>query len=141
MKRLPIYILALLLPFAATVVLPVHAQAPLGQSAEQQSFSKLIAALNNVSSEIRRLENQDVQNVEFENVRELRSNLDESQNQRLDEAIEKAETEELHDFLNDHAILLTALREKSQDKVNVKDVVAVDMLSDGDVVVYFEPTL
>lgn len=120
---------------------PNAATAQRGEPIPEKSFSNLIAALNNIPSEIRAVENQEVQEVLFADVREMRDNLDERQNQRLDEAIDDANMEELHDFLSTHDSLSTALREKRRDRVPVEDVVAIDMLSDGDVVVYFEPML
>lgn len=141
MWRSKIAIGALLVGLALLVGRPSTVAAQPGQPIPEKSFSNLIAALNNVNSEIRALRNREFQNVLFANVRDMRDNLDESQNQMLDKAIEDANLEPLHDYLLNNKALSTALREKRRDKVHVKDVVAVDMLSDGDVVVYFESTL
>lgn len=141
MSRSRTVILPLLFVIVATMTLPSAAQAQPVPTGGQTSFSKLIAALNNIESEIRTIENQSVEAVEFANVREMRADLDESQNQTLDTEIEAADTETLHDFLVDNAPFQTAFREKRRDKVDTEDVVAVDMRSDGVAIVYYEPTL
>lgn len=141
MSRSRAVILPLLFVIVATMTLPSTMQAQPVPTGGQTSFSNLIAALNNIESEIRTIENQSVEAIEFANIREMRADLDESQNQTLDEEIEAAYTETLHDFLDNSTLFQTAFQEKRRDKVNVEDVVAVDMLSDGTVVVYFDPTL
>lgn len=132
---------ALLIGTVSLSVLPNTTVAQRGDPIPQKNFSNLIAALSNVNSEIRALENREVQNILFANVNEMRTELDERQNQQLDEAIEEADLDTLHDFLAEDESFKRALREKHRDSVSVNEVIAVDMLSDGDVLIYFAPTI
>lgn len=111
-------------------------RAPMGG---QESYTQLIDALNNSEAQIRALEQQDVQNVQLVNVEDIRQGLDDNQEQQLDEALDQANTDELHNALEENQTVNRAL-EDAQDDVSVDDVVAVNAVGEGEVVVYYEPS-
>lgn len=106
----------------------------------QESFTQLIDALNNSEEQIQALKQQDIQNVELVNVEDLRQGLDDTQKQRLDEAINQANTDELHTALEGNQTVQSALEEETQNDVSVDDVVAVNASGEGEVVLYYEPS-
>ncbi len=136
---------ALFLALAGLVAVPNSAmaqedeeeRAPMGG---QESFTQLIDALNNSEEQIQALKQQDIQNVELVNVEDLRQGLDDTQKQRLDEAINQANTDELHTALEGNQTVQSALEEETQNDVSVDDVVAVNASGEGEVVLYYEPS-
>lgn len=108
---------------------------------DYDSFNSLLEAIDNSDEQISALEQQDVQNIQLVNIDEIRSDLDETQEQRLDQALEDANTEELHRALNQNENVTATLEDETQENVNVMDVVAINVLENGDVVVYHEPVM
>lgn len=134
-------LVALFLALAGLVALPngVQAQDQPAQPGDQASFSNLIEALNNTQAQVRALEQQNVQDVQLANVENIRQNIDDNKKQRLDKALEQANTDKLHKALQENQAVNRAL-EEAQEDVSVDDVVAVDALGEGGAVVYYEPS-
>lgn len=107
---------------------------------DQESFSSLIEAIENAEAQIRALEKQDIQNVQFVSLEDIRGELDESQEQRLDQALRDTDMEELRRTLNQHETVISSMEEARED-VTVMDVVAIDVQENGDVVVFYEPVM
>lgn len=135
---------ALFLALAGLVAVPNSAmaqeeeeRAPMGG---QESFTQLIDALNNSEEQVQALKQQDIQNVDLVNVEDLRQGLDDTQKQRLDEAMDQANTDELHQALEENQTVQSALEEETQDDVSVDDVVAVNASGEGNVVLYYDPS-
>lgn len=131
---------ALFFALAGLVAVPTGAQAqeraPTGGEA---NYSSLIEALNNTEAQVRALEQQEVQNVQLANVEQIRQGLDDSQKQELETALEEANTEELRSAISENQKISTAL-EEAQEDVSPQDVVAVNVLEDGQAVVYYDPS-
>lgn len=106
----------------------------------QESFTNLIEAVNNSEAQVRALEQQDVQDVKLVNVKDVRSGLDQSQKQQLDQALENANTDQLRSTLNQNDTITSAL-EESQEDVGVMDVVAINVQEDGTATVFYEPAM
>ncbi|WP_394886713.1 hypothetical protein ACG873_19035 [Mesorhizobium sp. AaZ16] len=103
------------------------------QAAGQANFGNLIAALNNVSVQaqnVRALENVNVVDVVDVNNVASGNNV-----QILNNALNKNDVDinVLRDAINDNKVLNNALQNAN---VNVNDVVAVNVLSGGDIVVF-----
>lgn len=107
---------------------------------DQDSFRNLIEAIENVEAQIRALEQQDVQNVQFVSLEDIRGELDENQERQLDQALQEASTKELHRSLNQHEAISSSMEEVRED-VNVRDVVAMNVQKNGDVVVFYDPVM
>lgn len=114
------------------------AQLPaMAQKAVQNTAGNLIAALNNISVQITRLEAlndltvQDVQVVNVEDV--LNDNNVEAFNNALNR--NNVEIVTLRDVLNNNEIIKNVL---NNNNVEIGQVVAIDVLSGGDVVVFYK---
>lgn len=137
--------------FAAVVMafmIPTQAQAqdtsqapppppPMQQETDQVTFGNLIAALNNLNANIQDVEalnDLSVEDVRVVNVDDL---LQGANVNALNNALNKNETDitALQDFLNQNQVLNDAL---NQNNVAVEDVVAVDVLSGGEVVIFVQ---
>lgn len=139
-----ISLIALFIALAGLMVVPNSAQAqqetqPWEQ--DQERFTNLIDALNNIDMQARALENVQAREVEVVDVEEIRRDLDENQTQTLDEALQDAETnrDALHEALRGNQAITQALEEETQQEdVEIRDVVAVHMGEEGEVVVFYE---
>ncbi len=97
----------------------------------QINQGNLISALNNVNAEInniRALNNLTVSDVQVVNVEDAVNN-----NNVLNNVLRNADIDALQNFLNNNEVLNDSL---NQNDVNVEDVVAVDVLRGGTVVVF-----
>lgn len=113
-----------------------HAQSAAPQTVGQASFGNLIAALNNVAVQIGRLSalnNLSLSHVRVVNVQDL---LNGNNVQALNNALNRNNTEilNLRNVLNNNEIIKNAL---NNNNVNVSRVVAIDVLSGGDVIVFY----
>lgn len=136
-------LVAFFLALLGLVVVPEHTYAQQEMEpwdTDQESFSSLIEAIENAEAQIRALEKQDIQNVQFVSLEDIRGELDESQEQRLDQALRDTDMEELRRTLNQHETVISSMEEARED-VNVMDVVAIDMQENGDMVVFYEPVM
>lgn len=101
----------------------------------QINTGTLISALNNINAEINNLEAlnnltvEDVQVVDVDNV------LNNNNVQALNNSLNNNDVDALQNFLNDNEVIKNAL---NNNNVTVDDVVAVDVLSDGSVVVFVD---
>ena len=105
------------------------------QDVRQNTFGNLIAALNNINAQIRALENVNVEDVEVRvvNVEDVRNILNDNQVNVLNNALRDADIDALQNFLNENNVLNEAL---NQNNIAIQDVVAVNVLSGGDIVIY-----
>lgn len=136
-------LVALFLALIGLVVVPssAHAQEETEPwDTDPNSFNSLIEAIENSEAQIRALEQEDVQNVQFVNIEDIRGELDANQEQRLDQTLQDANTEELHRVLSENETITTSMEEARED-VNVMDVIAIDVREDGDIVVFYEPVM
>jgi hypothetical protein len=122
-------ILAIGAPVAAS------AQAPAPQVAGQATFGNLISALNNISAQIGRLNalnNLTVSNVRVVNVSDL---LNGNNVNALNNALNNNNVQilNLRNVLNNNEVVKNAL---NSNNVAISRVVAIDVLSGGDVVVF-----
>jgi len=110
---------------------------PAVAAAPQTTTGNLIAALNNISVEIDNLEAlndltiNDVQVVNVEDV--LNGNNVEALNNSLNR--NDVEIDALQNFLNNNDVITDSL---NNNQVLVTDVVAIDVLSGGDVIVFVQ---
>lgn len=107
--------------------------------AEQATFGTLIAAINGASAEIEGFQALDglaVEDVQVVNVNDLVGDADAA---AFDEALAQNEAEiaEWGNVLNENEVVTGVL---TGAEVAVTDVVAVDVLSGGEVVVYYRPS-
>ena len=110
-------------------------QTAIAQQAGQITVGNLIAALNNIAVQIDNLEaltNLTVKDVQVVNVEDV---LKKNNFQVLDNALNRNNVEifNLRNVLNDNEIIKEAL---SNNNVAVNDVVAINVLSGGDVIVF-----
>lgn len=77
----------------------------------QDSFKSLIEAIENSDAQIRALKQQDVQQVQFVSLEAVRSDLDKRQEQRLDQALKDASTEELHRAMSQNETITTSMKD------------------------------
>lgn len=107
------------------------------QDVGQATFGNLIAALNNINAQVRALENVDIEDVDVRvvNVEDVQNNLNNNQVEVLNNALQNADIDALQNFLNDNEVLQNALQNAD---VTISDVVAIDVLSGGDIVVYVQ---
>lgn len=121
--------------FVLTLLGLLFAPTTRAQQQAQANFGNLIAALNNVNSQIEALEEVDIGDVQVVNVEEIDENLNENQRESLKNAFQNADIEALRNAVQDKEPLATSL---NQDNVQVSDVVAIDVLMGGDVAVYVD---
>ena len=116
------------------------AQPAMAQRAQQNTVGNLIAALNNIAVQITNLNAlndltvEDVQVVNVEDV--LNGNNVEAFNNALNR--NNVEIIELQNTLNNNEIVKNVL---NNNNVAIGEVVAIDVLSGGDVIVFFQPQL
>lgn len=106
---------------------------PMVQQVGQATFGNLIAALNNIAVEIdelNALNNLTIEDVRVVNVEDL---LNGKRVNALNNALNRNNVEilNLRNVLNNNEIIKDAL-----NNINVSDVVAIDVLSGGDVIVF-----
>lgn len=132
-------ITGLILAFAITAFAIPSQSLAQGQSTEQATFGNLIAALNNISVEIDELEALNDLNIEDVQVVNVEDVLRGANIEALNNALNNNEVEiiELENVLNNNEVIKNALNNLDVD-VAVGDVVAVDVLSGGDVIVYYQ---
>ena len=112
----------------------------MAQRAQQNTVGNLIAALNNIAVQITNLEAlndltiTDVRVVNVEDV--LNNNNVEAFNNALNR--NNVEIIELQNTLNNNEIVKNVL---NNNNVAIGEVVAIDVLSGGDVIVFFQPQL
>lgn len=126
----------ILLVGAPLTVLTVQSPS-MAQEAGQATFGNLIAALNNVNVQIRNLEAlndltvEDVRVVDVDDV--LNGNNIEALNNSLNR--NNVDVDVLRNALNNNEVIKNSLNNVN---VAVNDVVAIDVLSGGDVVVFYQ---
>ena len=126
---------------AGTVALPERIEAQEAPRAAQVTVGNLIAALNNVNVQITRLEalnDLTIQDVRLVNVRDV---LNDANIQAFNNALNRNNVEilNLRNVLNDNEVIKNALN-NNQVPIAVGQVVAIDVLSGGDVIVFYQPT-
>lgn len=123
-------LLAPLVCAAALAVAPA-AQAEPNQAAAGINQGNLVSALNNIAVQLDRIEalnDLTVQDVRVVNVEDVLRNA-----RVLNNALRDANVQIVQDSLNDNEVIKQAL---NQNDVAITDVVAVNVLSGGDVVVF-----
>ncbi len=136
MIRRKAFFVALAAVVMMAFTLPTEAQAQ-EQEADQDNFGNLISALNNINaqiSDVEALNDLTVEDVRVVNVEDV---IQGNNVNALNNALNRNETDidALQDFLNDNEILNDALNENN---VAVSDVIAIDVLSGGEVVVFVQ---
>ena len=126
---------------AGTVALPERIEAQEAPRAAQVTVGNLIAALNNVNVQITRLEalnDLTIQDVRLVNVQDV---LNDANIQAFNNALNRNNVEilNLRNVLNDNEVIKNALN-NNQVPIAVGQVVAIDVLSGGDVIVFYQPT-
>lgn len=131
---------------AVLAVLVMAFASPMDASAQQQNVGQvnagnLIAALNNINAniqDVQALNDLTVADVQVVNVEDVLNDLTAFNN-----ALNRNDVDinVLRDFLNDLTITdIDVLRNALQNaNVNINDVVAISVLSGGDVVLYYQP--
>lgn len=112
---------------------PAMAQPTQANETAQINQGNLISALNNVNAEINNVEalnDLTVNDVRVVNVEDAVNN-----NNVLNNVLRNADIDALQNFLNNNDVLNEAL---NNNNVVVSDVVAVDVLSDGTVVLFVQ---
>ena len=112
--------------------------APMVQQVGQATFGNLIAALNNIAVEIDQLNalnNLNVEDVQVVNVRNL---LNGNNVNALNNALNRNNVEilNLRNVLNNNEIVKDVLNDAN---IDIGQVVAIDVLSGGDVIVFYQP--
>lgn len=110
---------------------PAMAQPTQANETAQINQGGLISALNNVNAEINNVEalnDLTVNDVQVVNVEDVLNNSN-----VLNNVLRNADIDALQNFLNNNDVIKNALNDNN---VAVEDVVAVDVLSDGTVVVF-----
>lgn len=133
MKLHRISIAALVLALVGLMAVPNSAQAQ--QQEGQANFGNLIAALNNVNAQVQALQDAEIEDVQVVNVEDIHDNLNDNQVETLNNTFQDAEIDVLRNAIQDNETLNNSL---NQNDVQVSDVVAVDVLSGGEVVVYVD---
>lgn len=126
----------LLVAFVTLFSVPTDAQAQ-EQTPGQVNAGNLISALNNISAniqDVQALNDLTAQDVQVVNVQDV---LNDNKVQAFNNALNRNDISALTEFLNNSNILNEAL---NQNNVAVSDVVAVSVLSGGDVVLYYQPS-
>lgn len=134
MKLYKFSIAALFLALFGLMAVPNSAQAQ--QQQGQANFGNLIAALNNVNAQVRALENADIQDVQVVNIEDIYNNLNDNQVETLNNAFRDADIDVLTNAIQDNETLNNSL---NQNDVQISDVVAVNVLSGGDAIVFTDP--
>ena len=108
------------------------------QNAAQAVFGNLIAALNNINAQIIALNNIDISNVEVNVVRIGNLDLTVRQVDILNNVLNNnaVDIALLQDFLNDNDIDVVIGDVLSRNNVEIGQVVAIDVLSGGDVIIF-----
>jgi hypothetical protein len=123
--------------FGASASKSASVQTTQGTQVAQINTGNLISALNNINAEINNIEAlndltvSDVRVVDVDNV--LNNNDVRAFNNALNR--NSVDIDALQDFLNDNEVVVDAL---NNNDVDVSDVVAVDVLSDGTVVIFVD---
>ncbi len=110
---------------------PAMAQPTQANNTAQINQGNLISALNNVNAEINNVEalnDLTVNDVQVVNVEDVLNNSN-----VLNNVLRNADIDALQNFLNNNDVIKDALNDNN---VVVSDVVAVDVLSDGTVVIF-----
>lgn len=136
-------LLALALLFGGPAAAITYA-APPDQVARQATVGNLIAALNNINVQIQRLRvlnNLTLTDVQVVNVEDV---LNDNNTRAFNNALNRNEVNVgiLQDFLNDNTILngnVVTVRNVLNDlNIDFDDVVAINVLSDGKVIVFYQ---
>ncbi|MGQ7791722.1 hypothetical protein ACUN0C_04855 [Faunimonas sp. B44] len=108
-------------------------QGPGRQGTGQANFGNVVSALNNVSAQVQNV--QALNNVNVVDVVDVNGVLSGNNVQALNNALNRNEVEilELQNVLNDNEVIKNALNDLN---VAITDVVAVNVLSGGDIVVF-----
>ncbi len=133
--------LVVLTGLVVTVLMPVErvrAQQPIHPK-DSVNVTQLISALKNHEAERRQLEHTDIQDVRVVSVEDVRERLDRVQVERLDRALRKSHTEALPVYLKDYTPITDALESEPSSGVSIWDLVAIDVLKGGYVIVYYMP--
>lgn len=131
-------ITGLILAFAFTAFAIPNQSLAQEQATEEATVENLVAALNNTSVEISELDSldalaaEDVQVVNVEDV--LQGENTDSLNSALDR--DEVEIVELEEAITANEVISTVLTTHEVD-VAVADIVAIDVLSNGGVIVYY----
>lgn len=135
MKLHRISIAALVLALVGLFAVPNSAQAQ--QQQGQANFGNLVAALNNVNAQVQALQEAEINenNVHIVDIEEIYNNLNENQVETLNNAFRDADVDVLTNAVQDNETLNNSLNDNN---VQASDVVAVDVASGGDVVVYVD---
>lgn len=124
--------------FAGVVTLSASTAAlAQNQQTGQATFGNLIAALNNISAEVNDLSALNDLSVEDVQVVNVEDTLNGNNVQALNNALNQNNVEvvTLQDTLNNNEVVKNAL---NNNDVAIDRVVAVDVLSGGDVVVFYQ---
>lgn len=131
MKLHRISIAALVLALVGLMAVPNSAQAQ--QQGGQANFGNLIAALNNVNAQVQALQDAEINENEVQVVYLRDLNIEDNQVETLNNAFQNAEIDVLRDAIEGNNTLNNSL-----NNIQISDVVAVDVLSGGEVVVYVD---
>ena len=103
-----------------------------GNQVDQSNQGNLISALNNINAETQALNDVEITDVRVVNVEDVANN-----NNVLNNALNNnsVDIDALQDFLNGNEVIVEAL---NGNDINIEDVVAIDVLSDGTVVVFVQ---
>lgn len=113
--------------------MPIAAPAVAQPSADQVSFGTLISALNNIAVQVERIDALNDLTVENVRVVNVQDTLNGNRVRALNNALRDAYIDALQNFLNDNEIIKDSL---NNNDVAISDVVAVSVLSGGEVVVF-----
>lgn len=118
---------------AVTLIQP----SAIAQDADQVTVGRLISALNNIAVQITNLEALNDLTVENVQVVDVDNVLNDANVQALNNALNRNNTEilNLRNVLNDNEVIKQAL---NNNNVAVSDVVAVEVLSGGDIVLFYQ---
>lgn len=140
-RRIALGIGAAALMISIPVTGLAQTQGPPEQRAVQANFGNLISALNNISAQISNV--QALNNIDVEDVQVI--NVEDTLNWRdinaLNNALNRNEVDVtvlqnfLNDSVNDNVVVIREVL--SNNSVLVGDVLAIDILSDGTVVVFY----
>lgn len=109
------------------------APAMAAQDARQATFGNLISALNNVAVQVDRVDALNDLTVQDVRVVDIARTLNGNNVSALNNALQNADIDAVQGVLNDNEVIKDAL---NANDVAVTDVVAVNVLSGGDVVVF-----
>lgn len=127
-------LMAAALVAGSLVVISPDQAAAQQQDVRQASVGNLISALNNINAQVRALENVNVENVRVVTVKDV---LNDNNVQAFNNALNRNNVEilNLRNVLNDNEIIKNSLNENN---IAIGQVVAVDVLSGGDVVIFYQ---